>query len=129
MPLLVVSALGHLTAAWTRRRGLGAAAATIAGLIAATLSGESTREILLGGLLMGPLFLALYLGVLRFQPRLLLVAAAAGNILNLIQITLLNVYPGAWISALLALIGVAVLAWWTTRLLSQSTQGGGGETL
>ncbi len=129
LPLLVVSALGHLTAAWTRRRGLGAAAATIAGLIAATLAGESTREILLGGLLMGPLFLALYLGVLRFQPRLLLVAAAAGSILNLIQITLLNVYPGAWISALLALIGVAVLAWWTTRLLSQSTQGGGGETL
>ena len=129
LPLLVVSALGHLTAAWTHRRGLGAAAAIIAGLIAATLSGESTREILLGGLLMGPLFLAPYLGVLRFQPRLLLVATAAGSILNLIQYTVLNVYPSAWISALLALIGVAALAWWTTRLFSQSAQGGSGETL
>ena len=77
---------------------------------------------------MGPLFLALYLGVLRFQPRLLLVAAAAGSILNLIQYAVLNVYPGAWIGALLALIGVAALAWWTTRLFSQSASGG-EETL
>ncbi len=118
--VLLFSSVDRLTDGWTRRRSLGAVLMLLLGLINGVMGSDTGTEILLRSVVIGPLVLGLYVGLLRFQLQLVLIAMATSLVLAQIQQVVLNPYPGAWLGAVLSGLVGGLMAWWTSRIWSQA---------
>ena len=116
--LLVVTAVDTLTAQWTRRRAAGAVALVlVGGLLAPGTAPYDLVSWAAAGLLGGALLLGAYVWVLRARPALVVLAAAAMTIPNLVQAGLEQAYGGALLGSLAGAAAVSVLAWrWFVHL-------------
>jgi hypothetical protein len=119
--LLIVTSANTLTAHWTRRQVPVAVALVLVG---ALLSPGTSPEDLLSwavvGLLSGALLLGAYLWVLRDRPALVVLAAAAMSVPNILDRGLDQAYGGALAGSLLGAAVVSYIAWrWFAHLTAR----------
>jgi hypothetical protein len=101
-----------LTAGWTRRKALGAAAVLVLGLAVAGLAGtESLPWWAAAGILTGTFGLAAYVFVFRAAPDVLAVAMAATFSLGAIRAAWSGAYPGVAMAQGLRAVVLWAAAW------------------
>lgn len=118
MALLVVTAANTLTAHWTRRQGaVGVALVLVGAVLAPGTSPDDLLSWALVGLLGGGLLLGAYVWVLRDRPALVVLAAAAMTVPNVLDRGLDQAYGGALVGSLLGTVLVSYIAWrWFVHL-------------
>ena len=118
MALLVVTSANTLSAHWTRRQTVVAVALVLVGVVLApgtSPDGLVARAIL--GLLSGALLLGAYVWVLRDRPALVVLAAAAMTVPEVLERGLDQAYGGALVGSLLGAAVVSCIAWrWFAHL-------------
>ena len=118
MALLVVTSANTLSANWTRRQTLVAVALVLVGAVLAPGTSPDdlvARAIL--GLLSGALLLGAYVWVLRDHPSLVVPAAAAMTVPEILDQGLDQAYGGALAGSLLGAAVVSCIAWrWFAHL-------------
>ena len=116
--LLVVTSANTLTARWPRRRPAAAAAlALVGGLLAPWASPDDLLPWAVAGLLGGVLLLAAWLRVLRHRPALVVLAAAAMTVPDVLDGGWDRAYGGALFGSLLGAAAISLVAWcWFARL-------------
>ena len=120
MALLVVTSANTLTAHWTRRRAAAAVALVFVGaLLAPRTSPDDLLAWVAAGLLGGVLLLGAWLWVLRHRPALVVLAAAAMTVPDILDSGWDRAYGGALPGSLLGAAVVSLIAWrWFTHLTS-----------
>ena len=118
MALLVVTSANTLTAHWTRRRAAVAVALVFAGaLLAPRTSPDDLLAWAAAGLLGGVLLLGAWLWVLRHRPALVVLAAAAMTVPDILDSGWDRAYGGALPGSLLGAAVVSLIAWrWFAHL-------------
>ncbi len=118
MALLVVTSANTLSANWTRRQTVVALALLLVG--AALAPGTSPDDLVawaILGLLSGALLLGAYLWILRDRPALVVLAAAAMTVPEVLDRGLDQAYGGALVGSLLGAAVVSCIAWrWFAHL-------------
>ena len=116
--LLVVTSMNTLTARWPRRRPAAAAALVFAGgLLAPWASPYDLAPWAVAGLLGGILLLAAWHRVLRHRPALVVLAAAAMTVPDVLDGGWDRAYGGALFGSLLGAAAISFIAWrWFARL-------------
>ena len=116
--LLVVTSANTLTAHWTRRQtAVGVALALVGALLAPGASPDDLLSWALVGLLSGALLLGAYVWVLRDRPAIVVLAAAAMTVPNVLDRGLDQAYGGALVGSLLGAAVVSYIAWrWFVHL-------------
>ena len=116
--LLIVTSVNTLTAHWTRRKVVGAAALVlVGGLLAPGSVPADLASWAAACLLGGALLLGAYLWVLRAQPSLVIPAVAALTVPALVAAGLEQAYAGALLGSIAGAAVVSVLAWrWFVHL-------------
>ena len=116
--LLIVTSVNTLTAHWTRRKVVGAAALVlVGGLLAPGSVPADPASWAAACLLGGALLLGAYVWVLRARPALVIPAVAALTVPALVAAGLEQAYGGALLGSLAGAIVVSVLAWrWFVHL-------------
>ena len=118
LTLLIVSSTNTLTSHWTRRQAAGGVALVLVGAVLAP--GTSPDDLLswvVVGLLSGALLLGAYLWVLRDRPALVVLAAAAMTVPDILDRGLDQAYGGALLGSLLGAAMVSYIAWrWFAHL-------------
>ena len=116
--LLVVTSMNTLTARWPRRRPAAAAALVFAGgLLAPWASPYDLAPWAAAGLLGGVLLLAAWHRVLRHRPALVVLAAAAMTVPDVLDGGWDRAYGGALFGSLLGAAVISFIAWhWFVRL-------------
>ncbi len=116
--LLVVTSMNTLTARWPRRRPAAAAALVFAGgLLAPWASPYDLAPWAAAGLLGGVLLLAAWHRVLRHRPALVVLAAAAMTVPDVLDGGWDRAYGGALFGSLLGAAAISFIAWrWFARL-------------
>ena len=118
MALLVVTSANTLSAHWTRRQTVVAVALVLVGAVLAPGTSPDdlvARAIL--GLLSGALLLGAYVWVLRDRPALVVLAAAAMTVPEVLERGLDQAYGGALVGSLLGAAVVSCIAWrWFAHL-------------
>ena len=116
--LLVVTSANTLSAHWTRRQTVVAPALVLVGAVLApgTSPDDLTARAILG-LLSGALLLGAYVWVLRHRPALVVLAAAAMTVPEILDRGLDQAYGGALGGSLLGAAVVSCIAWrWFAHL-------------
>ena len=118
MALLVVTSANTLTAHWTRRRATAAVALVFVGaLLAPRTSPDDLLAWAAAGLLGGGLLLVAWLRVLRHRPALVVLAAAAMTVPDVLDSGWDRAYGGALPGSLLGAVVVSLIAWrWFAHL-------------
>lgn len=118
MALLVVTSANTLTAHWTRRRAVAAVALVFVGaLLAPRTSPDDLLAWTAAGLLGGVLLLVAWLRVLRHCPALVVLAAAAMTVPDILDDGWDRAYGGALTGSLLGAGVVSLIAWrWFAHL-------------
>lgn len=116
--LLVVTSTNTLTARWPRRRPAAAAALVLVGaLLAPWASPDDVLPWAAAGLLGGVLLLGAWLRVLRHRPALVVLAAAAMTVPDVLDTGWDRAYGGALFGSLLGAAAISFVAWrWFVRL-------------
>ena len=116
--LLVVTSTNTLTAHWPRRLPAAAAALVLVGaLLAPWASPDDLLPWAAAGLLGGVLLLGAWLRVLRHRPALVVLAAAAMTVPDVLDTGWDRAYGGALIGSLLGAAAISFIAWlWFARL-------------
>ena len=110
--LLVVTSMNTLTARWPRCRPAGAAALVlVGGLLAPWASADGLLPWAVAGLLGGVLLLAAWLRVLRHHPALVVLAAAAMTVPDVLDGGWDRAYGGALFGSLLGAAVISCIAW------------------
>ena len=119
LALLVVTAANTLTAHWTRRQSaVGVALVLVGAMLAPGTSPDDLLSWALVGLLGGGLLLGAYVWVLRDRPALVVLAAAAMTVPNVLDRGLEQAYGGALLGSLLGAAAVSYIAWrWFLHLM------------
>ena len=120
LTLLVVTSANTLTAHWTRRQTAAAVALVlVGGLLAPGTAPDDLWSWMVVGLLSGALLLGAYVWVLRHRPALVVLAAAAMTVPNILDRGLDQAYGGALIGSLLGAVAISYIAWrWFAHLTS-----------
>ena len=116
--LLVVTSANMLAARWPRRRPAAAAALVLVGaLLAPWASPDDVLAWAAAGLLGGVLLLGAWLRVLRYRPALVVLAAAAMTVPDVLDTGWDRAYGGALFGSLLGAAAISFIAWrWFVRL-------------
>ncbi len=118
MALLVVTAANTLSAHWTRRQAVVAVALVLVGAVLAP--GTSPDDVVawaILGLVSGALLLGAYVWVLRDHPALVVLAAAAMTVPEILDRGMDQAYGGALVGSLLGAAVVSCIAWrWFAHL-------------
>ncbi len=116
--LLVVTLANTLTGYWTRRQvTAGIALVLIGALLAPGTAPDDLLSFAVLGLLSGALLVGTYLFVLRDCPALVVLAAAAMTVPNVLDRGLDQPYDGALLGSLLGATAVSYIAWrWFAHL-------------
>ena len=119
LTLLVVTAANTLTAHWTRRQtAAGVALVLVGAMLAPGTSPDDLLSWALVGLPGGGLLLGAYVWVLRDRPALVVLAAAAMTVPNVLDRGLEQAYGGALVGSLLGAVLVSYIAWrWFVHLM------------
>ena len=122
--LLVVTSANTLTAHWTRRQTAVAFALVLIGaLLAPGASPDDLLSRAVVGLLSGALLLGVYVRVLRHRPALVVLAAAAMTVPNILGRGLEQSYGGALFGSLVGAVAVSYIAWrWFAHLAPAPVQ-------
>ena len=119
--LLIVTAANTLTAHWTRRQTVVGVVLVLVGAVLAP--GTSPDDLLswaLLGLLSGALLLGAYVWLLRDRPALVVLAAAAMTVPEILDRGLDQAYGGALLGSVLGAAAVSYIAWcWFVHLTPQ----------
>ena len=118
MALLVVTSANTLTAHWTRRRAAVAVTLVFVGaLLAPRTSPDDLLAWAAAGLLGGVLLLVAWLRILRHRPALVVLAAAAMTVPDILDSGWDRAYGGALPGSLLGAAVVSLIAWrWFAHL-------------
>ena len=119
LTLLVVTLANMLTASWTRRQAaVGAALVLVGAVLAPGTSPDDLASWAVVGLIGGGLLLGAYVWILRDRPALVVVAAAAMTVPDILDRGLDQAYGGALLGSLLGAVVVSCIAWrWFAHLM------------
>jgi hypothetical protein len=116
--LLLAAGVERVTAGWTRRRALGAAALWIlGGVLGASASPEYLLPWLASAAIVGALLVAAYVFVLREDFTVVPFAAAVMTMTGTLREGWSRGFPGALAGSIVAVILMGALAYWWVRAL------------
>lgn len=121
--LLIAAFANRLTAGWTRRRLLvGPAVFVLVGLIGATGSPLELLPWIGSACLIGAIFTATFIGVLRHEVSLVPLAVAVMTMMGAAREGWARAYPAAFAGSVLALVLMGVVAAWWSRALQHESK-------
>ena len=121
--LLMVAAVDRITAGWTRRRVLAASLLWIVGgLLGASASPENLPAWIASATLIGGMFVAAYIFVLRDEVAPLPFAVAVMTMTGTLREGWSRAYPEALAGAIVAVVVMWAVAFWWFRALRQRRQ-------
>jgi hypothetical protein len=104
---LLFEIVANVTRRWTRRRITGVVLFFVMGLLLESHTLETIPSWLGGGALLGATLVALYISVLRYQPRAILPMVATLSGLSVLREAFHRAYPGAVVGGVLAVVIIA----------------------
>lgn len=119
--MLIFIVADNLTAGWQRKKILAVALLLLLGLVSSGVDAVlSVPFWLLSGLVMGIVYLLLYLFVLRFQLAIIPIAFAVTIMLSELKQGIMNAFPAALPGAILAMIVIGGFSvYWYRRLAAE----------
>jgi hypothetical protein len=117
--LFIFLSVDWLTVSWRTRRGLCGALLVLYGIVfVGSRSVETIPGWLGAGVVVGLLFLAAYVLILRFTPTVVVIAVGTLTLVNILREGFYDAYPQAILSATIAAVVVALVTWWWQKRLA-----------
>jgi hypothetical protein len=110
--------IDRVSAGWTRRRPLAIALLAALGFLAGGVpAGSGLAAWAIGGAITAVALVIVYVTLLRFDPTLVPLALGTMTVIKQLGAIAQPAFPGAAPGAILAMVVLALLSWWWSRLL------------